>query len=248
MTKALSKRSAALALKHYPPAAVQELKKLEQDLGGRSELVALLTLAPLTPDLRYILGHLGDPQHQRMTLAEICTNGNILPGELLKQLSSAALLKGKVLASQAIGNGIAAVAKDVMRRAAPYEAPCNSCQGIGATTPDPTPAAPNPSPIPCEVCRGTGRLVYEPELDRQKLAMDLAQLLPKSSGIQIAQINTSQAGSGQVGTLEALQKLTDRLLYGSGTPGEPDEPSEGEVVHSAPTDPDQPSGVAGVAE
>lgn len=250
---AISKQTPAGALRVariFPPTAVAELERLEQDLGGRQAVVSLLTLAPLTPDLRYILGQLGDPQHATMTLAEICTGASILPGELLKQLAQAALLRGKVLASQQIGNGIAAVAADVMRRAAPYTAPCHTCIGTGSITPEPTPTTPNPRPEPCEVCKGTGQLVYQPDLDRQKLAIDMAQLLPKGGGIQIAQINAPAAGGGgsSLGTLEALQRLTDRILYGSGMPGvdevDESEAAEGEVVHSADPAPESGSGVA----
>jgi len=202
----------------YTPTVVTELQKIEEELGGRTQLVGMLTLAPLTPDLRYVLGMLGDPNQRTASLAEICARGNILPGDLLRHLASAVMLKGKLKASQKIAAGIAAVTEDVMRRAAPYEAPCNGgCQGTGTITPEPTPAAPNPSPGPCEVCQGTGRLIYSPDLERQKLAIDMAQLLPKG-GIQIGlQQTVNQAGSSSGGgAFEKFQEATDRVLYGSG--------------------------------
>jgi len=187
-------------------------------MGGRTGLVGMLVLAPLTPDLRYVLGLLGDPKNRGMALAEICALGNILPGDLLQHLASAALLKGKVLASQKIGAGIAAVAEDVMRRAAPYEDACSACRGIGMVTPDPSPAAPNPSPETCETCLGTGKLTYRPTIEHQKLAIDMAQLLPKAAGIQIANINGASGGVGMGSSLEAVQRLTDQMLYKSAAP------------------------------
>lgn len=234
-----SRRTAALDRKQafYTPSVIESLEAIERDLGGRRALIGLLVIAPLTLDLRYVLGLLGDPAHQQVSLAEICARGNILPGDLLRHLSAAALQRGKVLASQRIGDGIAAVADDIMRRAAPYEAPCNGgCAGTGTLTPDPTSAAPNPSPEPCEACRGTGKLVYSPDLERQKLAVEMAQLLPKSGGIQIAQINAPAGGSpgGGTGPLESIQRLTDQLLYGRGEPGE--EPADGELVSSSAAD------------
>lgn len=215
----------------YTPLVVRELATIEADLGGRAELVGMLTLAPLTPDLRYVLGMLGDPNQRTASLAEICARGNILPGDLLRHLASAVMLKGKLKASQKIAAGIAAVTEDVMRRAAPYEAPCNGgCQGTGTITPDPTPAAPNPSPGPCELCQGTGRLVYSPDLERQKLAIDMAQLLPKG-GIQIGlnQVNNNNNNSGGGGAFEKFQEATDRVLYGSGTA-----PVDGELSEETP--------------
>jgi len=213
---------------------VDQLRVIEEEMGGRSQLVGMLVLAPLTPDLKYVLGLLGDPQHQSKSLAEICAMGNILPGELLKHLASAALLRGKVRASQKIAEGIAAVTEDVMRRAAPYEAPCSTCQGTGSITPDPTVQQPNPSPGPCEVCASTGKLIYAPDLERQKLAIEMAQLLPKSGGFNIAlqQNNGVPTGSGG-GAMERLTALTDRILYGEGTrqpPPEDDPPVDAEIL------------------
>jgi hypothetical protein len=236
-------RSLKRALDSYPPTVIQELTALETQLGGRQQIVGMLTLAPLTPDLRYLLGLLGDPRHQGKTLAEICALGNILPGELLKQLMSAALLKGKVLASREIGEGIAKVTADLMRRAAPYEDACHACQGVGQITPEPTKDHPNPTPEPCETCLGTGKLLYKPDLERQKVALEIAQLFPKSGGLQILNANVQGSGppgaGGGQGAIERLQALTDRILYGSGPPGGP-EPStaggaavEGEVVEGS---------------
>lgn len=237
----------------FPPLVVQQLAEIEQGIGGRQQLVGMLALAPLTDDLRYILGLLGDPQHQSRSLAEICGLGNVLPGKLLEHLAAAALLRGKLQASQKIGDGIAAVAEDVMRRAAPYEAPCNGgCAGTGTITPEPTKDVPNPSPDPCEVCHGTGRLIYSPDLERQKLAIEMAQLLPKHAGIQIAQINgaggSAGSGSAGMGALERLSALTDQILYG-GPPADEPEPEppadvEGEVLPQQPPA-DQPPEDAG---
>ena len=137
---------------HFPPLVVQELQTLETSLGGRTAIVGMLSLAPLSQDLRYVLGLLGHPDHAAKSLAEIWAMGQILPGTLLQELAGAALLKGKIQASQKIGDGIAAVAEDVMRRAAPFEEACHACRGTGSHVPEPTPTQPNPSPQPCEPC------------------------------------------------------------------------------------------------
>lgn len=235
----------------FPETVIQALESLEAQMGGRAQLVGMLTLAPLTADLRYVLGLLGDPQNVGKSLAAICAQGNILPAELLKHLSGAALLRGKVLASQQIGAGIAAVAADIMRRAAPFQETCYGCAGTGTFTAEPTKEVPNPIPAPCEVCRGGGVLAYMPELDRQKLAIEMAQLLPKSGGLQILNANVQASSGGASGGLspfERLQAATDRLLYGGGPQAQLEEAEgtpdiEGEVVPperpepAAPLDP-----------
>lgn len=212
---------------------IDQLQQLETELGGRQILVQTLMLAPLTADLRYIVGMLGDPKHTGKSLAEICAAGNILPGELLKQIRAAAVLRGQVLAAQEVSSQIPNVVADVMRRAAPYEDACHACLGAGTITPEPTKETPNPSPEPCETCRGTGKLTYRPTLDTQRLAIDLAQLIPKSGGLNI--LNQQIAGTPQgnnsgagASPLEKLSLLTDRLLYGTA----PTEPVEGEVLEA----------------
>lgn len=219
----------------FPLTVRRQLTDLETALGGRASLVGMLTLAPLTPDLHYILGLLGDPDKQALSLAEACAAANVLPGELLKHLAAAALLKGKVQAQQVVGEGIRAVAVDVMRRAAPYEETCYACGGTGSITPDPTPQVPNPGPGPCDTCKASGRLRYTPELDRQKLAIEMAQLLPKSGGLQIAVQQVNAAGGG-MNTLEKLQALTDRALYGEDLLQQEDETVEGETVEGEAVD------------
>jgi hypothetical protein len=199
-----------------PSTAVEaELAKLEDELGGRHELVGLLVLAPSSPELKYILGQLGDPRNARKTLARICADGNIYPGEVIQHLTAASLLRGRVKAAQHIGNGISAVALDVMTRAAPYFEPCRPCRGTGAITNEPSETVPNPSPSPCTACSGMGSLRREPDLERQKLAVDLAGLLPKSGHLQI--LNQQLAVTGTTAnTFERIQALTDKILHNSG--------------------------------
>jgi hypothetical protein len=204
--------------KVFTPTVVEELTTLEHDLGGRRRLVGYLSLAPLTPDLAYILGLLGDPDHARWTLAEICAKGNILPGQLLQEIERAAHLRGRVLSAQVVAARLPAVVADVMKKAAPYEGACGDCAGTGTLTPDPTPQVPNPGPGPCETCRGTGQLLYQPRLEHQELALDMGRMLPKGQGLIIQQNNQNSSGQGGgglgVGALEKLTQLTDKLLYG----------------------------------
>lgn len=238
MTKALDKRAAS---KTFPLDVVRELDRLEEDLGGRQNIVALLTLAPLNNDLRYILGLLAQPRGQReaKSLAEICAMGNILPGELLRHLGNAAMARGKTLALQRIGMGMAAVADDVMKRAAPYTTPCNTCMVLGVPTGSvvdaPTPEVPNPVPYPCPTCQGTRALLHMPDLERQKLAIEMATLIQKGGGVNIAVSQNNQqnnfGSSGGSGALERIQTITDRILYG--------DTHEAEIIGDTPTTPEE---------
>jgi hypothetical protein len=222
------------AAKTFTPSVVTELTALEKQLGGRQVLVGYLALAPLTPDLKFILGLLGDPAHAHLSLAAICAKGNILPGQLLAEIEKAAHLRGRVLSAQVVAQRLPAVVADVMMKAAPYEGACTDCLGTGRITPDPTTAVPNPLHGPCSTCNGTGRLQYQPNLRHQELALEMGRMLPKSAGLQIIQNNQqNNLGGGGMGggTLEKLTLLTDKLLYGDEAA-----PLEAEVV-----DPDVPS-------
>lgn len=229
-SKALAKGAA------YPVLVVESLAQVERDLGGRAQVAGMLALAPLTADLRYILGLLGDPRQQGKSLAEVCALGNILPGELLRHLTTAAMVVGKVKVAKTVGDGMAAVAQDVMRRAAPFEEACGACRGTGSITPEPTKAETNPGPGPCETCAGVGRLRYLPDLARQELALELAHLLPKGGGLQILNQNIAQASGGHVGgdglsVLDRLTDLSDQVLYGQAKRGAAgDDVVEGETI------------------
>lgn len=227
LTKRESHKSLQRKWDDYPPAVQAEMRALEQDLGGRRELVALLSLAPLTKDTRYILGLLADPANDLRSLASVCADGGILPGDLLRLLGAAALHRGQTLAKAKIGQHLSAVAEDLMEKAHPYEGACSQCLGTGSITDDPTPQQPNPSPQPCDVCKGTGKLVYQPTFERQKLALELGGMMPKSGGLTIQQNNLQlNQGAGSGGALEQLQIATDRLLFG----GDDDGPVDGEVL------------------
>jgi hypothetical protein len=218
-------RKATRTRKPAVPLVVESLQQLEADLGGRRAIVGMLALAPLTPDLEDLLGMLGDERrYPNESLATLCAQAHVLPGDLIQMLTSAALLQGKVRAAQKVGQGIAAVAQDVVRRAAPYVEPCYACMvngvSTGTYTPEPTTNTPNPSPVPCETCKGSKELLHQPDLDRQKLALEMAQLLPKGGGLSITnqQLNIGGSGGGG-GTLgfnfiDQIQQLADQGLYG----------------------------------
>jgi hypothetical protein len=228
--------------KLYPSLVVREIQQIEADLGGRQALVGMLVLAPLNQDLEYFLGLLGDPHNEQKSLAEICALAEILPGELLHKLHASATMLGKVRTAHQVTQGLQPVVADLLRRAAPYEEACHDCMETGSVTPEPTTTNMNPSPGPCETCKGSGRLRYSPDLDRQKLVLELAQTLPKGGGLQITnnQLNLpGGSGGGGLGLLDRVQQIADQALYGL-----PAAPVDAEVVEAdeAPTE-DPPADV-----
>jgi hypothetical protein len=210
---------AKLARRAPPALVAAELQQLEKALGGRSAIIAALSHAPKSANLDYVLGLVADPLNRDESLAAICAQGGVTAGELLDAYREGVLLKGQVLAARVIAEELPVVASDTMRRARPHEDTCATCQGLTTVTPEPSKKDPNPSPVPCPICRGTGRLLYPGDLEHKKLALELGKLTSKGGGVNVA-IDQRQAhlhaGQAAGGTLEALQRATDQVLYGGG--------------------------------
>lgn len=214
--------------KVFTGLVVEQIAQLERDYGGRAGVVAVLSMAKLSEDLEYFLGQLGDPRNAGVSLAELCARSHILPGQLLQLLLSAGQLYAKARTAHQVHLGLSPVVADLLRRAAPYEEDCTECmvegRPQGTVVPEPTPQNQNPAPIPCPTCKGALRLRYLPDLTRQELVLDLAQVLPKGGGMQInmQQNNLGEGGGGSHRALDAVQKLAEQALYGAGPLEVPD--------------------------
>ena len=211
-------------------------------LGGEESLISALETGTQNPRVDEVLGIMSDPRYAGRSFRWICAQVGITPAEVFAAFRSAKIAGAQIQSIVHVAEGMAPVVKDVMRRAAPYEEACSACGGATTITPEPTPKHPNPSPEPCSTCRATGRLVYAPELERQKLALDLAGLVTKSGGININQNQLNMpAGSGSSvgGGLERLQQLLGDLS----APTADDLPPvmEAEVVET-PAEPDEAPG------
>lgn len=203
-----------------PVNAERELALLEEQFGGRQNLVQALTFAKQTKDVRYLLGLIADPEHNARSLAEICHMGRILPGELVAALASGADLRSQLLAKQHIAQRAPAVVAEVMQKAAEYEDDCSECQGLGMLTPDPTDDNKNPEPGQCATCKGTGRLRYPADGKCRDLALEMAGLVGGTGGGSVINVNQNvQMANFQGGSYEGferMQEAMDAVLFGAG--------------------------------
>lgn len=198
-------------------SADQALGAFLTALGGRQKLVEALEIGAPQAEIDKVLDLLADPRYDGWSLRRICEMAGLAVPDLLVAFRSATLIKAQIAATQTIAAGIVPVVADIMHRAAPHELPCGACGGLGEITPEPTKKQPNPSPEDCKACRGTGREQVLPELERQKLAIELADLVKKGGGISLNQQNvTIAAGGSTTGALERMQQAVGRVL--SGTP------------------------------
>jgi hypothetical protein len=183
-------------------------------VGGREALVEALSVASEAPEVEKIVLLLLDPRYETMTLRRICQMAGLTVADLFAAYRKAAIAEAHIKAAPIIAGKLVAVVDDVMTRGAPYEVPCTACAGLGTSTPEPTKDQPNPSLGPCRTCRGGGKLLAFPDLDRQKLALELGQLTTRSGGINIQQnLIAERAGSAAPGALEQLQQAVGDILF-----------------------------------
>lgn len=228
------------ALAPLAAAAVKQLATIEQDLGGRDVLIGTLALAPLNKDGKYFLNLLSDPERASSSLLALITESRIRPGQVISWVEAGLTAGSQLRARVQIAARTPAVVADVMKLGAPYQDPCQKCQGTGTITLDPTDDQPNPAPAPCPICLGTGALEYPADAEARKLALDLSGMLPKAGGISITNTNNQLAVvAGGTGDLDLFQEAMDRILYGTG--GAPTGTVPGDLEAEVVSDPSEAS-------
>ncbi len=156
-------------------------------LGGRQALVSILLIASGDPAVDQVVALLDDPLYAGWSLPRLCLRAGLTVADFLRAYQRAMLARGEIAAARVIADRMVAVVDDVMRRAAPYDEACPCGAPAVVSVP------PNP---PCKACRGTGVLHLQPDLDRQKVALELAKLLTKG-GILVQQNTLAVGNTGQ---------------------------------------------------
>jgi hypothetical protein len=182
-------------------------------VGGRDALVDVLSVASAAPEMSRITSYLIDPRYDRWSLRRICTLAGITVADLFAAYKRALIARAHIEATKIIADKLPPVVEDVMVRAAPADVVCTLCNGLRELQPVKAGLA----PITCPRCKGTGMIRSEPDLDRQKLALDLAHLTPKKGGFMIQQnqiaASASALASPGSGVLEQLQQAVGEMLF-----------------------------------
>lgn len=228
------------------PAEEATFASVETELGGRGQLVATLTAAPLDPKSELLLGAIADPQNEKLSLAAICVLHGVKLDKILDWFGKAALARGRTIALARIGAKSADVAAAVMDAALPGRQQCDRCLGAARIEKQILSAqgVMVGELVECPKCHGLGEVPYLPPHDTQKTALQLAGLLDKGAGAgaRIANIMLG-AGAGKGGGaaahmagFDSMITSLDSILYGQGRErlgrAAPSEPaaSEGEIV------------------
>lgn len=203
-------------------------------LGGKAGIIDTLSVASDVPEVEKLLRLCLDPRYDGVALKKLCTLAGLTVVDLFSAYKKAMIVKAHLLAYETITRRLPAIVEDVMKRAAPYEIPCNGCGGKGEIVDDE--GGKSAALITCPTCNGHKVLVQLPDLDRQKVALELAQLVQKAAGINIQQNNVQvpppdpEPTAGR-GTLIELQHAIAELSRGPRRPI-----LDAEVVAPTPTE------------
>ena len=172
-------------------------------LGGRARLTEILRIGAGDPAVDRVLDLLDEPLYGGWSLPKLCVRAGVSVADFLRAYQRAMLAVGEIAATKVIADGIVPVVADLMRRAAPYEVPCDCTLTPPTTVPPPV----------CKTCRGRGVRTILPDLDRQKIALALAKLLLPGGPVlqQTTQIVHAPAASG--GTLANLHAAVREILH-----------------------------------
>jgi hypothetical protein len=222
------------------------------EVGGRHALTGALAVGATSPDVQQIVRLLLDPRYDQTSLPRLCRLAGLTVADFFVAYRKALVARSHIAATHLVAGQILTVVQDILHRAAPHHVPCDACYGCGSITPSPTRQVPNPSPGPCPRCQGRGQITLLPDLDRQKVALELAQLTQKSGGIVVQQQTTvtqPQRPLQAPGALEQLQQAVSQILYhepitlspdADEPPAEVDEPPADDDAEDEPEDSEQP--------
>jgi hypothetical protein len=180
----------------------------EQQLGGREALVEVLSQADSTPEIQDLLGWLGDPSFAEMSLAAICRRANLTAGDVFLAYERALQTRARVLARIPIAQKLPDVAADAMRKALLHQINCPECYGRGQVEHKIKKGESEIFEVrACYPCQGSGKVAVEPDLDQQKLALELGEFCQKT-GLTIQNQNSpDNSNTAQVSLGSTLAQL-----------------------------------------
>lgn len=188
--------------------ASQAIDTFCREVGGRAVLTEVLAIADSAPEVERIVSLLLDPKFERYTLRRLCKLAGLTVADLFRAYKKALVVRAHLQATRTIVAKLPAVVEDVMARAIPTAVVCPACGN------DPKKRK------SCTVCQQTGATLSEPDLDRQKLALELGHLTEKRGGLFIQQnqqvVSAHSLSAPGGGALEQLQQAVGELLFSPG--------------------------------
>lgn len=191
------------------------LSNLEESAGGREPLTYTLSHAEdIDSSEHRVLQMLADPMFVNHGLANICEKAGLTLGRFLKLFQKGRAAQAYIETMNKVYEPLPGVAEDVMRRSVTHHVVCTDCNGFKFHIIEGRNGEPK-STKECVTCHGQGTLLRDPDLERQKLALEMGGLLKRGTGIQInntqQQLNASV--SGPMRSTVEFREAIGKLLY-----------------------------------
>jgi len=185
---------------------LEAIETFAKAVGGRDALVDVLSIASSAPEVDKVVTLLIDPRYAQLTLRKICYLAGLTVADVFAAYKKALITKAHIHATHIVASRIPPIVEDVMLRATPVPQVCPNCRG-GIDERQ-----------TCALCRGSGAVLNEPELERQKLALELAHLTERKGGMLIQQNAIANASAASLsahapGVLEQLQQVVSEHLF-----------------------------------
>ena len=209
-----------------PPELDKALSTLEERMGGRDKVAASLAVIPnLTVEEQTIFQLMTDPANRKRSLAYLCGAAGTTVGRVLELFSKGDWAQAYVDSIRRVNALLPQVAEDVMTRALPKWKGCVQCKGAGrmmSKKPLLMEGKPTNPPIweeievECFTCEGVGKIEVEPDIERQKVALQVGGLLKTGGGVTIDNSDKRTQISGGVTLIKSspdFRAATDMILY-----------------------------------
>lgn len=201
-----------------PDHRVEEaLASLEAALGGRSKIIA--TLMQLTPgeDETNFMEMLADPRNDTQNLAKVAALAGLSVGRVLQIFKEAKGAEAYVRSINRVYDRLPEIAGDIADRSVPTLARCAPCRGTGVidstTGQAQVPGADPAKLVDCWPCEGTGKVTVLPDLERQKLALQIGGLVKKDGTVIMGNVDARVTNNAFIRTTPDWRTATDRLLF-----------------------------------
>ena len=194
--------------------AAKALRELEAGIGREKMVELLYHNAEPTPEEETFLNHLADPRYATRPIERICQDTEFTVGKLLAFLRKSYAAKSIFQAFDQIYDKLPLTAKDVMERSIPHKRLCKGCWGQGKidTKGGEDGESAQIEPVRCRECNGEGWIEVVPEIERQKLALQIGGVL-KPAGTTIQQNTQMNVGIHVPRSTAAFRAATDKLLF-----------------------------------
>lgn len=218
---------------------------IEETLGGRDAFISVLALGGNSDEADRLLAVLTREDTRDWSLRKACAHAGLSLAALLVLYKDQQIIQAHFRASRIIAEFVPDLVRDVMAKALPHEEACPECNGTGEFLPFVDQQAKKipkrrvqqrrpERPVVCVHCQGLGTHRVEPSLQRQKLALQLADFLQVKDGHILQQFNNTNvlqnataSGGGSVsaasvvGGIEQLQQAVGKVLGFSGSAAAP---------------------------